>query len=31
MGLEEFLKQMVKALHITIDGRPKRRPHKMES
>ena len=31
IGSEEFLKQMVEALDITIDGRLKRRPRKMES
>ena len=28
---EEFLNQMVEALGIIIDKRPKERPHKMES
>jgi len=31
MGSEEFLNQMVEALGITIDRRPKGRPRKMES
>ena len=31
IGPEEFFKQMVEALGITIDRRPKGRPHKMES
>jgi len=31
MGSEEFLKQMVEALGITIDRRPKGRPRKRES
>jgi hypothetical protein len=31
MGFEEFINRIVKALGITIDRRPKRRPRKMES
>jgi len=31
MGIEEFFNQMVEALGITIDRRPKGRPRKMES
>ena len=31
MGPEKFLKQMVKALGIIIDRRPKGRPRKIES
>ncbi|MBA7519026.1 hypothetical protein ES705_11100 [subsurface metagenome] len=31
MGSEEFLNQIVEALGITIDRRPKGRPRKMES
>ena len=31
MESEEFLNQMVKALGLIIDRRPKRRSHKMES
>jgi len=31
MGSEEFLNQIVKALGITVDRRPKGRPRKMES
>jgi len=31
IGSEEFLNQMVEALGITIDRRPKGRPRKMES
>ena len=31
IGCEEFLNQIVKALGIIIDRRPKERPHKMES
>jgi len=31
MGSEEFLNQMVEALGIIIDRRPKGRPPKMES
>jgi len=31
MGSEEFLKQMVETLDITIDRRPKERPRKRES
>ena len=31
MGSEEFLNQMVEALDIIIDGRPKRGPRKMQS
>jgi len=30
-GSEEFLDQMIEALGITIDRRPKGRPRKMES
>ena len=31
IGSEKFLNQMVEALGITIDGRPKERPRKMEN
>ena len=31
IGSEEFLNQIVEALGIIIDRRPKRRPRKMES
>ena len=31
MGSEEFLNQMVEALDIIIDRRPKERTHKIES
>jgi len=31
MGPEEFLNQMVEALGITVDRRPKRRPRKRDS
>jgi len=31
MGSEEYLNRMVEALGITVDRRPKGRPHKMES
>jgi len=31
IGFEEFLNQMVEALGITIDRRPKGRPRKIES
>lgn len=31
IGFEEFFNQIVGALDIIIDRRPKRRPHKIES
>jgi len=31
MGFEKFFNQMVEALGIIIDGRPKGRPRKMEN
>jgi len=31
IGTEEFLNRMIEVLGITIDRRPKGRPHKMES
>jgi len=31
MGSEKFFNQIVVALDITIDRRPKERPHKMEN